>query len=502
MRAAGRSSASPTGTRKRVRFGSLPRPAERIEVPYGKERPELQSLSCGELTDVVAETAAFREEIGSICLKLDAARRGSRGPSPAYSASECELVLLYQRVCGLRSYKEARDRLSSDRGIEARRIFGLDRPRERSPERRRVLLDGIPSEATISRHRKRFGERRRRGAYERLARRLVREHLLEFPEMREEARIAGIDGSKIETHYTAPKRDKKGKVVNPGHITCRDGGWVPLSASTEKSGHGYNLITMATMSGLPLAWRTTPLNCAEAEPARELLERDYARSVRPHLDQDKVHLLMADGAFRSHALRRTARETGLVEQIHHVSHSKRPRSWRNAEKHDAMRIGIHGYPNWFSNGHYELSCHCGQGKVSKKLSVREGQAVVRSEGQCRTCGPLSITSGGWRRAQNPDQFVRCRDHERGHADWAFGNPLTFNDPLARLYGRQRYAQGEGLHGHLTTRFQLLKGKRWFRRADQARTDTAIVYSIMHSLAIEQRRRKAAGVASSGPPGDG
>lgn len=485
---------------QRVRYGPLPRPSERVEVPYARDREGLKGLSCGELTEIVAQTQAFKDEIGEICLRLDAAS-GARGPKRAYTALECELVLLYQRACGLKSYKEARDRLTSDRAVDARRLFGLNRPREINGSRRRTLRDGVPSEATISRHKKRFGERRRRGAYERLARRLVREHLIEFPEMREEARITGIDGSKIETHYTAPKYDKKGRLVNAKKVTCEDGGFVPWSAGAEKSGSGYNLVTVATMSGLPLVWGVDKLNAPENEIGRELLEREYARDVRPHLNHDKLHLLLADSAYRSQSLRQAARELGVIEQIHSVSHSKNERSEKNAERYNQIRYKIQGYPNWEANAHGELACKCGQGQVAKAVSVNDGRAVVRSEGRCTKCGSISITSGRWRRAKNPTQFVRCEPDVRDRADWSFGNPLTFNDPLAQIYGKKRYAHGEGMHGQLSTRFQLLKGKRWFRRVDQAKTDTAVVFSIIHALAIEQRRRAAStrGLPARGAP---
>jgi len=132
----------------------LPRPASSVEVPYAKNREELKRLDEAALTLVFISTPQWQQEIGQICDKLDRDRR------PGYSARECEYALAYQRICGLRSYSEARNRLASDRGRLARQLLGFDRPRETRIIFERKLLDGAPSSATISRHVKRFGERR------------------------------------------------------------------------------------------------------------------------------------------------------------------------------------------------------------------------------------------------------------------------------------------------------------------------------------------------------
>ncbi len=62
--------------------------------------------------------------------------------------------------------------------------------------------------------------------------------------------------------------------------------------------------------------------------------------------------------------------------------------------------------------------------------------------------------------------------------------------MARIYGWKRFAHVEGFHGQLVSRFQLNKGKRWIRRKEQLETETAVVFSILHALAMEQRRRAA------------
>ncbi len=470
-------------------------------MPYAKHRPGLRGLSCGELTEIVLNSKAYRVEIGTICDQLDATRAKRRGPKPSYTAWECEAVLVYQRVCGLRAVKEARDRLAGDRAADARRIFGFNKARPRKGGAVQKLHVGIPSEATLSRHRSRFGERRRRRAYERLFEALVQEHLEDFPEMREEARHLTMDGSKIQTHYKCPINDPKGGMVNEKEVTCWDGGYVPPSAGPDKWGHGYEVIGPVTHSGLPLAARVVPINASEPETAISLMQGEFAHRVRPHLDQDQIHVMSNDGAYHSHPLRKTYHELGIVERVHHVSRGDSPKSHANARKHDRLRFEIQGYKNWEANGHYELICKCGNGQVSKRFALKSGRAVIRSEGSCSTCGLISITAGNWRKAKLPGskkagRFVRCMPGEKDEADQAFGNPLTYNDPLAFIYGNKRFAHNEGFHGQVTSRFQLFKGKRWFRRKDQARTDVAIVYSIVHCLAMEQRRRAAAHAVSS------
>jgi hypothetical protein len=481
---------------QRVRFGNLPTPPERIEVPYARDRVEIKGSTEAEETMFVVNRPEFDQVIGTICRRLDAARNGTRGPKPSYSAWQCEVVLLYQRICGLRSYKEARDRLTGDRAADARRLFGLSKPHPGA--RKQKLRAGIPSESTISRHLKRFGERRRMGAHERLGKALVAAHL-QNPEMREEARTTAMDGSKLETHFQCPRVDPAtGEVVNAEEVTCWDGGFVGRSGGDAKSGNGFNSVSLVTLTGLPLASRITPLQQSEKTTAEALFDLEVRRDVAPHLDQDSVHVVIADGGFNSQLVRRRIQEVGFVEQIHGVSHASVERSTRNARIQNERVIEIEGYANWFCNGHRELSCKCGQGKTTKRISRRAGTVTVRTEGECSTCGSITITPGLWRyghASNNEKKLVRLQPGEEGTADWSFGNPLTFNDRVAAVYGRKRFAHNEGFHGQLTQRFQLYKGKRWFRRASQARTDQAIVFSIIHAIAMEQRDR-----AALAPPG--
>ncbi|MDX6587214.1 MAG: hypothetical protein QOI31_1687 [Solirubrobacterales bacterium] len=495
---------------RRIRFGNLPKPPERLDVPYALEREEFQGMSCGEMTEIILRSQAFVDVIGRICAKLDQ-KRARRGSKPLYTALECESVFVYQRVCGLLAVKEARDRLAGDRADDARRILGFERNREPGSARVRKLRVGVPSEATLSRHRTRFGERRRRGAYQRMFRALLAEHA-QFPEFLEEMRLTGIDGTKIETHYTCPKVDPKSKkVVNADEVTCPEGGFVGEKAGADKSGHGFNAVLHATLSGLPVGVAVTPLHHSESDAAIGLME-EFKNGIGQALPKDKVHMVIADGAYHSHRVRKAMHEAGLVERVHRVSHGWGPTSREHAARVDKNRFKIEGVKHWQANGHYELVCDCGNGKTWKEVEMRGGKPVIRTVGECKTCGErISITAGRWRKVKNSGRngqgaFVRCMPGEFDEADHAFGNPLTFNDPLAAVYGRKRFGNGEGLNGALVTRFKLNKGKRWFRRMDQAELDVAMVFSIVHALAIWRRREIAAGggtsglASSTGPPG--
>jgi len=221
---------------------------------------------------------------------------------------------------------------------------------------------------------------------------------------------------------------------------------------------------------------------------------------------DKLSVLSADGGFAKQELRAALRRLGIVENIHLVSHGDRPKSRANAAKIQAKRLPIEGYKNWVTNGHRELICACGAGTTMKRLSRdRSGKAVVRNEGSCGNCGSITITSGDWRKAQNPDRWLRINPQNRFEKpDLLMGNPLTFNDRIAAEYGRRRFGHGEGFHGALASRFGLIKDKRWFRRLDEAKIATAMTFCVMHVVALEQRRRRAEAeaVADQGlaPPG--
>lgn len=107
-------------------------------------------------------------------------------------------------------------------------------------------------------------------------------------------------------------------------------------------------------------------------------------------------------------------------------------------------------------------------------------------------------SGLWRLSDNT-KFVKCLPDEHDEAEWDFGNPLTFDDPLSNAYGRHRFNGQEGAFGsQFTQRFGLLKNKRWFYRQSQVDLEVAAVVTITHALSLERWRRKEQSFARTGP----
>lgn len=490
----------------RARFGKLPKPPERTQVPYALSREELKNLTAGEMVKIVMATAAFTENVGPLLEELDdqRGRRGKRrGVEPLYSSWELEMVLLYQVTNGLRSAKEARDRLAGDRGAHDRQILGLDRVRETNPRRYRNRLDGVPSESTLSRHRKRIGEEERRDAYDRCFKQIRIDHMIEFPEFVEEMRVLALDGTTVETHFTTPRYHKTTKkLLNADQVTCPEGGYGAKTAGGGKAGEGFNEVILTSMSGMPVGAETIAIHHGESKCGTRVLE-EFGRAVAPHLDQAKMNVLVADGGFQSPELRHAARDASLLEQVHFASHGDKSESKANVRKLNGERRLIDGYPNWFANGHREIFCRCGGGKISKDLGTRKGRPFSRVTGECGKCGHISITSGQWRSVQNmggvvgQNGWMRVLPGEQGKPDLAFGNPLTFNDPVAEVYGKQRFALNEGLNSNLSDRFRFNRHKRWFRRRAQVETEASVIFTIMHALAMEQRRR--AQTAAQPPP---
>jgi hypothetical protein len=169
---------------------------------------------------------------------------------------------------------------------------------------------------------------------------------------------------------------------------------------------------------------------------------------------------------------------------------------KSAVERDERTIAIEGH-EWHTNGHRELACNCGKGKTSRASLDRKGKAIVRVKGECRTCGSVTLTSGWWRLADNGEKWVKCLSGDRHKAAWELGNPLTYNDKQARSYGQPRYPLQEGQFGsQFSTRYKLLRGKRWFYRQSQVDLEVAAVVTITHALSLERHRRMQAAAESS------
>lgn len=504
--------------RTRVRFPSALPPVSDGSVPYAKSRPELRKMNDGELMRAIVDTPAWQETIVPACEELDRTR-AHKGPKGLYTSEELEYALVYQLFSGLRCYREGRDRLAGDRGAAVRAALGLDRPRMLRGNRVASLRSGVPSEPTISRHLARFEPEQRLAAYRDFFERLVAEHL-SFPEFREEARVLHMDGTHVLTHFTCPvyppltnaerrareqsdeartlaqlcEIDESREVVNADSVTCPDGGYLPTDRETGKAGgDGFNLVAVVPGTAVPLDFALVPINVGERPTALAMLRERFLPNVVPLLDPTQLHVLTADSGFTNPELRALLQSLGILDNIHMVSHANTERSIANAEKRRSEEIPIEGYPNWHANGLREIACACGWAELSQRLERGgHGQAVARVEGHCRNCGPITISSGQWQLVQNPKRFRRVSSATPvARRDWTFGNPLTFDSPISAAYGKARFGQNEGFHGALERRFRLIKGKRWYRSRVEAEIDTTVIFSVMHALAMEQRRRAGA-----------
>ena len=488
----------------RVRYsGVFPEPVDG-KVPYASLRPELADLDDAAIVELMRSSRAWQEVMVPLCLAIDERRRRRAKTPPLYDSETLEAVLLFGRVCGLKTYKEIRDRLAGDRGGKIRAQLGLDRPCSVPGQKVVKLRRGIPSEATVSRHRrKHFPEEQRLGVYLELEKRFRDEHLA-TDGLRREARNLDMDGTAILTHYTAPiydgrksrRKDGVRKLVNDGlsprgyrKISAPTAGFMPKGAGLQWWGHGWKLVSVVTQTGVPLAWELVAADVSENATAVRIL-RDQMPDVIDRLGTRVTRILSADGAFTGSDVREACHELGIHENIHHVSHGKSDSTLKNVETNDARKIPIRGYPNWYSNGHRELKCQCGKGRVVKRSTLSpDGKSVPRIEGQCPTCKSVTITAGDWYLAENPTEWRRVGPFDKfQEPDWLFGNPLTFHDAVAAEYGSKRFAHNEGFHGVLASRFGLTDEKRWFRRRNQAAIECAMTFSILHAVALEWRRR--------------
>jgi hypothetical protein len=504
-----KSEASPR--KRRFHCGAFPEPLKG-DVPYAKSRPELAGLSLGEQVRIVMSTPAWNEVLRPILDALDK-DRPKKGPKPSYSSEELESCLLYQRLAGVSTYAEARALLAGDRGERDRIALGFhERPRNRVGRSLRLVTskEGVPSDATVWRHKRRFGLDEHARAYRELFERLVKEHFEEFPEqMSEEARLVHWDGSVVLSHYTSFKRVNRvtGEVKEP---TLTGGAYRPRTRDNwGKAGHGFNMVACVTQTGLPLGARLTPINEPEAKTARGILEEEWRRVVAPYLQDDLVRVMAFDAAYSGGHMRQAVHRAGFVPNCHPVSHADRERSRANAAQKQRTKLKIRYHEKWHLTGHHELKCSCGQGKTFRRAErKRSGEAVARLEGSCVNCGSVSLTAGQWRRFANKKAVAKALASEKDHIDWRVGNPLTYNDPLSAKYGSCRFGENEGVHGNLVNRFGLLKEKAWVRDRRQSERDLLQVFCSMHALAKAQRRRAGqvpvpaaplTGAGSSGPP---
>jgi hypothetical protein len=283
------------------------------------------------------------------------------------------------------------------------------------------------------------------------------------------------------------------RAADPYRVPGWEGGSLTDQGAPEsKRGHGFMTVTAHTGHGLPIAARTVRIHNPEIECLLDIAEHDLPR-IRAAMDSDDIGVMSLDGAFSGSRTRLAVRKHGFLENTHKVGHGDQAATKRNLARHIGTATPIEGHPNWRANGLRELFCICGEGDTfTRPRMLADGTVSVSAEGTCANCGSIHITSGDWRRAKNPDRYVMVNpnDHvDAADADLLLGNPLTHQDKRAIAYGKNRYAQGEGLHGTAATRFNLFKDKAYYRRINQVRLDVLMTYGLMHVMSMLTRRQR-------------
>ena len=128
-------------------------------VPYANRREELKQMTSADHVLLLQATDAWQQVMVPLCQQIDA-ERSNRGLKFLYTSEELELFLVYGRTQGLKSIKEIRASLAGDMALRERRLLGFDRARNtRGPHARTMQRrDGVPSESTVSRHKKRVSD--------------------------------------------------------------------------------------------------------------------------------------------------------------------------------------------------------------------------------------------------------------------------------------------------------------------------------------------------------
>ncbi len=472
----------------------MPKPAERADLYWGQEQVK---RTPAQVTAKIVSSPEFKEIFG---LKLKAIDNRNRtvgkgkqmGRPLRWTALQLESVFLYRRVTGEETLKSAWTRLHAD--SEARLLLGLG--------------EQVPSRATLTRYlRQHFDESERAEKHLELQKRLLIQ-VAQQEGFDEEARVLGMDGSLHGTHFTPPitktlketsKRKKKVLVLNKdvpkgkaGAITAPTAGFIGKDGG-PKAGQGWCLLGLWTEHGTPLSWEITPLNESE-KPAAERVLASYESDVLPYRGQQTLSVLTADAGFNSNKIRGQSQSMRLVPNIHKASHKTFPGQDKSETKEAAKRNKTWlpfddpakpHYSNWQANGHGELRCACGNFKTKRINNVipQTGYTTIATRGCCSTCGNVRITSGEWREGRRPKRYVRCYGDDV--PDYAIGNSLTFNDPLSKIYGQDRFGWNESIHATIRKRFGLLKDESWMRDITEVRTEFAIAMSAIAVLLLER-----------------
>jgi hypothetical protein len=258
-----------------------------------------------------------------------------------------------------------------------------------------------------------------------------------------------------------------------------------------KSGQGWQFIGLFTEHGTLLGWDISALHTGERQAAVRVLEH-YETEVLPQRGDQTISVCTADGGFSSPVLRERLQELRIAPNIHKASHGDKESSLENVAERDKQWMPFHHpskphYRNWGANGHAEITCKCGEGTTERVFKAgRSGKLQIATRGTCSPCGTVTITAGRWRYSANPSKYVLALGDAK--ADPAVGNSLTFHDPLAREYGKDRFGWNESIHATLARRFGLLK-QTWMRSKTQVETEFAIAASAINVLLLEREARK-------------
>jgi hypothetical protein len=490
---------------ERPNWSAAPQPPEDHEVLYANKRSDLKRRDPSEYLVWVYETEAWQQIMVPALDEVEeewARRRRGRGTEIRWTSHQFEAVFFFRFCAGKLSIRQARKALTGEDGVAARATIFADPAARRGGSAAKRSQD-VPSEAGLSRHRKRLPDERRLELYRALFERIVTEHLETFEEFRDECRILDMDGALMRTVHQTPMIETlppgfigPPRCLNAKRVHCWDGGYIPEGSSSDgHSGRGYGHQAMVTSTGLPLEIEVTPFHHSEKVAGVKLV-RQFAEHVRPHLDPDKIVVLTADGGFNTPDLRRACIDAGVVENCHPQTHSITETTVKRIEELTREAWLIDGYPNWRGNPLREPFCLCGEGRTARRMTMRRGKAIARIVGECRNCGSICITRGQYRKGLNPNRYVRMQPGDPPEsADWLFGNPLTYNDKLSRIYGKGRFGHNEGYNSSLANRFQICAdAARRITSLTQAQIEAYGVAVAQHAIAMNYRRMTAA------PPG--
>lgn len=483
----------------------------------------------GWLVEQITKSNAWKTHMVPAMVAADA-RAKSFGPERRYKTHELEAVYLYRLMARASTMKEARALLAGDTGEAARKALGFDskakdRPdhigeaRHTRPDAKR-RFDGVPSEATLSRHRRRFPEEDAIKALDATLTAMIEDRAEVSEEFREALRLVFMDGTSVTTDRLSPrmvkletwKKGNPGKTPDPEHVkTYRDlrgdtstvvctprGGRRPKKVTAldagyvggdqpSKAGDGWRAVIAATHRG-EIVGLTVGRNGNDPEPylAEKLLENtEVAKRLRTARGRGRAGVLVADAGFSSNPVRHLTQNLGFAPCIS----ARTPGNSVRVAEADAERWAIHGHPKWHADGHRNLVCDCGHGLTYRRFHAVDDKLTIRVEGDCRGtanrpgCGSVTVTVGEWRAGQKKKFWKIDRQKQDAEPDMSFGNGLTYHDPLAKLYGKRRFGAGEALMEQLDERWNVTGERKGLTTGRQVVWELLVVALAGHAAGM-------------------